>query len=46
MTGRRPAKCLNIYRKWKPSSNVVWETDGFDEDKQRLAVWKKGAHIS
>jgi hypothetical protein len=32
MTGRRPAKRLNIYRKWKTSSNGVWETDGLDED--------------
>jgi len=45
MTGRRPAKRLNSYRKWKISSNIVWGTDRLDEAEQRLAVWMKGAHI-
>jgi len=45
MTGRRPAKRLNSYRKWKISSNIVWGTDRLDEAEQRVAVWMKGAHI-
>jgi hypothetical protein len=46
MTGRGPVKILSLYRKWKTSSNGVWESDGLGEGEQKLALLKKGAHIS